>query len=148
MKLCGICLGRRLCALGGLQQPSVASCPLNGTQVAAMVCYDVMLAPQQAQSSKSMAGGRPGPLRRQASKGGLPYAIGANPLVMRIALMVAAVLAYVRTRSWLAGDHLVRIYRKVRHCCLSHTLLRPNAYRTGNSAAEPKQSSGQDRFQC
>ena len=31
----------------------------------------------------------------------------------RLAAVSAAVVAYAKLRSWLAGDHLVRIYRKV-----------------------------------
>lgn len=31
----------------------------------------------------------------------------------RLLLMLLTVLAYAKLRSWLAGDHLVRIYRKV-----------------------------------
>lgn len=37
----------------------------------------------------------------------------------RLLSTLASVAAYTKLRSWLAGDHLVRIYRKV---CLSHSL--------------------------
>ena len=37
---------------------------------------------------------------------------------IRVVLIGAAVTAYARLRSWLAGDHLVRIYRKVSASCL------------------------------
>ena len=33
---------------------------------------------------------------------------------IRIASCAGLVLLYVKLRAWLAGDHLVRIYRKVR----------------------------------
>ena len=39
--------------------------------------------------------------------------------VHRLLVMLVSVAAYTRLRSWLAGDHLVRIYRKVR---LLHSL--------------------------
>lgn len=38
--------------------------------------------------------------------------------VHRLVVMCCTVVAYARLRSWLAGDHLVRIYRKVAHCNL------------------------------
>ena len=41
----------------------------------------------------------------------------------RLLLTLASVAAYTKLRSWLAGDHLVRIYRKV---CPSHSRQRFN----------------------
>lgn len=37
--------------------------------------------------------------------------------LLRSLTLAAAVVAYVKGRRWLAGDDLVRIYRKVLACC-------------------------------
>ena len=64
-----------------------------------MVLWDVFLVPWPPKAGRS-------PVQR------------ANQLlhhkkVHRILLISSCVLCYTRLRSWLAGDHLVRIYRKV-----------------------------------
>ena len=38
---------------------------------------------------------------------------GLQRLTVQVAVLLATVATYVRLRSWLAGDQLVRIYRKV-----------------------------------
>ena len=38
---------------------------------------------------------------------------GLQRLTVQVAVLLATVATYVKLRSWLAGDQLVRIYRKV-----------------------------------
>lgn len=79
-----------------------------------MVFYDVLLTPAamlrrpHGQSSRPFKPGRhPRPRWKHL------VAPLADRLVLRIVVMGAAVLVYVQGRGWLAGDHLVRIFRKV-----------------------------------
>ncbi len=68
-------------------------------QAGALVLIDVYMLPWPRLSSCS--------LRHQAAQ------LACHRKVIRLAAVTAAVAAYAQLRSWLAGDHLVRIYRKV-----------------------------------
>ena len=65
-----------------------------------MVLWDVFLLPWPVR-------GRRGAVQRAVQ-------LAATRKAQRLALVSCCVLAYACLRSWLAGDHLVRIYRKVR----------------------------------
>jgi hypothetical protein len=103
-----------------------------------MACYDLLVSPliisfqsQQGAASKASAksagkqrkGGAASagtPAARQQSaaaaaqvEGGQQHGLGLK--LLRLLAAAAGVVIYVKARSLLAGDQLVRIYRKVRH---------------------------------
>ena len=47
---------------------------------------------------------------------------GLQRLTGQVAVLLATVATYVKLRSWLAGDQLVRIYRKVSLSCEAQQL--------------------------
>ncbi|KAL0052516.1 hypothetical protein WJX82_003322 [Trebouxia sp. C0006] len=69
------------------------------TMAGALVLIDVYMLPWPRLSSRS--------LRHHAAQ------LLCHRKVIRLVAVTAAVAAYAQLRSWLAGDHLVRIYRKV-----------------------------------
>ncbi|DBA82648.1 hypothetical protein WJX77_007258 [Trebouxia sp. C0004] len=69
------------------------------TMAGALVLIDIYLLPWPRLSSSS--------LRHCAAQ------LACHRKVIRLVAVTAAVAAYAQLRSWLAGDHLVRIYRKV-----------------------------------
>ncbi|KAK9805000.1 hypothetical protein WJX73_010519 [Symbiochloris irregularis] len=88
------------------------------TIVAAMICYDAMLATPVLLAADHKAAksavARPGTARQRPQlKGSRLWTIVQDRMVLRISTMVITVVGYVVTRKHLAGDHLVRIYRKV-----------------------------------
>ena len=68
-------------------------------QAGALVLIDMYMLPWPRLSSSS--------LRHHAAQ------LACHRKVIRLVAVTAAVVAYAQLRSWLAGDHLVRIYRKV-----------------------------------
>ena len=64
-----------------------------------MVLIDVYILPWPRRGSR--------PLPRHARQ------LALHRKTIRLAVVVGAVTAYAQLRSWLSGDHLVRIYRKV-----------------------------------
>lgn len=71
-------------------------------QAGALVLIDTYMLPWPRLSSRS--------LRHHAAQ------LACHRKVIRLVAVTAAVAAYAQLRSWLAGDHLVRIYRKVSGC--------------------------------
>lgn len=80
-----------------------------------MVMYDALLSPValQAQPARCMAAAHSGRRHWPASWLRRLWVLLSQRMLLRAAVMSAAVLLYVRGRSLLAGDHLVRIFRKV-----------------------------------
>lgn len=68
---------------------------------------------------------------------------GLQRLTVQIAVLLATVATYVKLRSWLAGDQLVRIYRKVSMSCELQQLPRwqPRAGLPANHLVCWKQNS-------
>lgn len=64
-----------------------------------------------------------------------PPKLASHPKLHRLAAVTLAVVAYAKLRSWLAGDHLVRIYRKVRQ---AHKRLDGMLQRRHQSQIGPK----------
>lgn len=71
-------------------------------QAGALVLIDMYILPWPRLSSRS--------LRHHTAQ------LACHRKVIRLVAVTAAVAAYAQLRSWLAGDHLVRIYRKVSRC--------------------------------
>ncbi|KAA6425208.1 MAG: hypothetical protein FRX49_04703 [Trebouxia sp. A1-2] len=69
------------------------------TMAGALVLIDMYILPWPRLSSRS--------LRHHTAQ------LACHRKVIRLVAVTAAVAAYAQLRSWLAGDHLVRIYRKV-----------------------------------
>lgn len=71
-------------------------------QAAAMVLWDVFLLPWPSRGLRTLA--------QRAIQ------LVAHKKGHRLIVICGCVIAYAHLRSWLAGDHLVRIYRKVMPC--------------------------------
>ncbi len=77
------------------------------TIIGTMALYDVLLGRQHQSAWHAHAASSRSSTQRSDSAGALLQ-------LVRLVLLGCAGVAYVKLRSWLAGDHLVRIYRKVR----------------------------------
>ncbi len=77
------------------------------TILGVMVLYDVLLVPPIAATSPTKAAAS----KKTSSVSGL--VMTELPRVLRLGALCLAGLLYVKTRSLVAGDQLVRIYRKV-----------------------------------
>ncbi|KAG2501825.1 hypothetical protein HYH03_000324 [Edaphochlamys debaryana] len=81
------------------------------TVLGCMLAADVMLVPvvvRQPHAAHGSTAGRGGAVLRV-----LRWAAWEEPKLPRMALLAAVGVAYVKLRSWVAVDQLVRIYRKV-----------------------------------
>ncbi|KAK9811534.1 hypothetical protein WJX72_005492 [[Myrmecia] bisecta] len=86
------------------------------TIAAAMVLYDAFLVPMPVEAQQqplSSAASAIRSTRRSARLRGIVRSLWRRHQTWRMALMAVVVLIYVKGRAWLAGDHLVRIFRKV-----------------------------------
>lgn len=117
----GVCARRHWATFAGavgLAWMAALSKEIGITVVGTMALYDLVI-PDEAQITQAPGGGAGGAKAPGAASGArelraqLRRRLERRRLA-RLAVLAAAGLAYVKLRSWVAVDQLVRIYRKVR----------------------------------